>query len=215
MRSSNHVSAIHPSESKLSHEIYVSVDVEATGNCPPRHSMFSYGAVSWNPETGEHREFFSNVQHLPGSSWDEAARQLYSDELLKVLEHEPERPAVSMRRFNDWLLALGGRPIFVGYPASFDFVWIYWYLHNFHGRCPFGFQALDLKTAAWMLNATEFRKTQKASMPKRWFNPALVHTHHPLDDAKEQMFLFKSIREDRLKRIADMQSTYYPPVVRN
>lgn len=196
----------------MPNEIYVSVDIESTGNCPPIHSMFSFGAVSWNVETGEHREFHSNLEHLPGGVWDAGAKAIYSDEILKVLEHEPERPKVAMRRFSDWLLAHGARTIFVGYPASFDFVWIYWYLHNFVGECPFSFQALDIKTCAWLLNGREFRKTTKDHMPKHWINPDLPHTHHPLDDAKEQLYIFEQIYKEKFNMLREKQANYYPPV---
>ena len=38
-----------------------------------------------------------------------------------------------------WLKAFGGRPVFVGYPAAFDFSFVYWYLTEFAGENPFGY----------------------------------------------------------------------------
>jgi len=36
-----------------------------------------------------------------------------------------------------------GKPVFVGYPAGFDFLFVYWYLIRFTGESPFSFSALD------------------------------------------------------------------------
>jgi hypothetical protein len=50
-----------------------------------------------------------------------------------------------------WLKAFGGRPVFVGYPAAFDFSFVYWYLTEFAGENPFGYSAIDIKTYAMAL----------------------------------------------------------------
>jgi len=36
-------------------------------------------------------------------------------------------PETAMRRYVLWLKALPGKPVFVGYPAGFDFLFVYWY----------------------------------------------------------------------------------------
>ncbi len=40
----------------------------------------------------------------------------------------PPPPAAVMPRYVEWLKALPGRPVFAGYPAAFDFTFVYWYL---------------------------------------------------------------------------------------
>jgi len=47
-------------------------------------------------------------------------------------------------------LMFGGMVLFmlVGYPAAFDFLFVYWYLIRFTGESPFSHSALDLKTYA-------------------------------------------------------------------
>ena len=99
-----------------------------------------------------------------------------------------------------WLKSLPGRPIFVGYPAGYDFLFIYWYLIKFAGESPFGFSALDIKTYAMSVLKCDFRDATKKHMPNRWFNPKSPHTHVALEDAIEQGYLFCNILEDSRNR---------------
>src|SRR5262249_43290039 len=98
-------------------------------------------------------------------------------------------PGAAMARYVAWLKGLPGRPVFVAYPAGFDFLFVYWYLIRFTGDSPFSFSALDVKTYAMALLKTEYREAVKRNMPKRWFDPH-PHTHVALDDALEQGALF-------------------------
>ena len=103
-----------------------------------------------------------------------------------------------MPAYVQWLKALPGRPVFVGYPAAFDFMFVYWYLISFAGESPFSHSALDIKTFAMALMKQNYRDATKNNMPKRWFDP-IPHTHIALDDAIEQGALFcnmlKELRE--------------------
>jgi hypothetical protein len=103
-----------------------------------------------------------------------------------------------MRAYVAWLKALPGKPVFVGYPAGFDFLFVYWYLIRFAGESPFSFSALDIKTFAMATLGTSYRETAKKRMPKHWFDD-LPHTHKALDDAIEQGALFCNILSDNRK----------------
>jgi hypothetical protein len=48
-----------------------------------------------------------------------------------------------MPRYVAWLKTLPGKTVFVGYPAAYDFLFVYWYLMRFAGESPFTHQALD------------------------------------------------------------------------
>jgi len=97
-----------------------------------------------------------------------------------------------MAAYAGWLDSLPGKPVFVGYPAAFDFMFIYWYLIRFVGRSPFSFSAVDIKTMAMVVLKLEYRVCTKRNMPERWFDDA-PHTHVALDDAIEQGKLFCNI----------------------
>jgi hypothetical protein len=101
-----------------------------------------------------------------------------------------------MTRYVDWLEKLPGKPVFVGYPVAFDFLFVYWYLIRFVGRSPFSHSALDIKTLAMDRLRVDYRQATKRNMPKRWFS-ARPHTHVALDDAIEQGELFCNILRER------------------
>ena len=54
-----------------------------------------------------------------------------------------------MREAADWVAAEadGNRPVLVGYPIVFDWMFLHWYFVHFVGASPFGFaSALDMKS---------------------------------------------------------------------
>ena len=42
-----------------------------------------------------------------------------------------------MLAYVEWIKSLKGKPVFVAYPAGFDFLFVYWYLIRFVGESPF------------------------------------------------------------------------------
>jgi hypothetical protein len=94
-----------------------------------------------------------------------------------------------MHAYAAWIKTLDGKPVFVAYPAGFDFLFIYWYLMRFVGESPFSHSALDMKTYAMAVLKTGYRDSTKRNMPRSWFDK-LPHTHVALDDAIEQGALF-------------------------
>jgi hypothetical protein len=107
-------------------------------------------------------------------------------------------PGEAMREYVAWINSLPGKPVFVGYPASYDFMFVYWYLVRFTGERPFSHSALDIKTYAMaMLKRDTYRTVVKGQFPKRWIPEETPHTHVALDDAKEQGMIFmKMLREN-------------------
>ena len=97
-----------------------------------------------------------------------------------------------MKAYVAWLKGLPGKPVFVGYPAGFDFLFVYWYLIRFAGKSPFSFSALDIKSFAMAVLGKDYRESVKRNMPKGWFDD-LPHTHKALDDAIGQGGLFCNI----------------------
>jgi hypothetical protein len=96
-----------------------------------------------------------------------------------------------------WVRSLPGSPVFVAYPAGFDFLFVYWYLIRFAGESPFSFSALDVKSYAMAMLRKEYRQSSKRNMPARWFDE-LPHTHRALDDAIEQGALFCNMLRENL-----------------
>src|SRR5438445_1162733 len=181
-------------------EIYVSTDVEADGPIPGPNSMLSFGSAAYTAAKELLGTFSVNLETLPGAAADPKTTEWWAKqpEAWAACRQNLEMPEAAMRRYAAWLKALPGKPVFVGYPAGFDFLFVYWYLMRFVGESPFSFSALDIKTYAMVLLKTEYRDSVKRNMPQRWFE-SQPHTHVALDDAIEQGWLFCSRLAETLK----------------
>lgn len=184
-----------------SSEIYVSTDVEADGPIPGPNSMLSFASVAFTPDKQVLESFAANLVTLPGAQPDPQTERFWQQhpEAWAACRENPEPPETVMPRYADWLEALPGLPVFVGYPAAYDFMFVYWYLRRFTGRSPFSHSALDIKTFAMALLGTGYRQSTKRRMPRRWFD-ALPHTHRAIDDAMEQGALFCNMLAERRQR---------------
>lgn len=172
-------------------EIYVSTDIEADGPIPGPHSMLSLASAAFLADKTLVGTYSANLNTLPGAEGDPKTMAWWAEQpdAWAACRIEPRDPAIVMAEYASWLKSLPGKPVFVGYPAAYDFMFVYWYLIRFTGESPFSHSALDLKTYAMVLLGKKFRETSKRSMPPEWFDD-LPHTHVALDDAKGQGALF-------------------------
>lgn len=172
-------------------EIYISTDVETDGPIPGPHSMLSIGSAAYSADKTLVSTFSANLETLPGAAADPktAAWWTTQPDAWAACRKDLEAPHAAMARYVAWLKQLKGKPVFVAYPAGFDFLFVYWYLIRFAGESPFSHSALDMKTFAMALLKTDYRDSTKRNMPKQWFDK-LPHSHVALDDAIEQGALF-------------------------
>jgi len=172
-------------------EIYVSTDVETDGPLPGVHSMLSIGSAAYTADKVLIDSFSANLETVPDLSRDPKTTAWWATqpEAWAACRANPETPAAAMSRYLTWLNSLPGRPVFVAYPAAFDFPFVSWYLHRYTGANPFGYAVIDIKTYAMALLGKPYRQCGKQAMPLAWFDPA-PHTHVALDDALEQGRLF-------------------------
>jgi DNA polymerase III alpha subunit (gram-positive type) len=180
-------------------EVYVSTDVETDGPIPGVNSMLSFGSAAYLPDKSLISAFTANLETLPDAVTDPKTMAWWETqpEAWQACREDIQQPETAMNNYLDWLKGLPGRPVFVGYPAPFDFMFICWYLNRFTGENPFSHSALDIKTYAMAVLKIDFRHTVKRNMPRRWFDN-LPHTHKALDDAIEQGALFcNMLRESR------------------
>lgn len=178
---------------KMTHrsEIYVSTDVEADGPILGINSMLSFGSAAYLADKTLVGTFSVNLELLPGASADSKTMRWWQSqpEAWQACRENIEPPELAMKNYLAWLKTLPGIPVFVGYPAAYDFMFVYWYLIRFTGESPFSHSALDIKTLAMALMKTTYLQSTKKNMPKHWFDK-LPHTHRALDDALEQGALF-------------------------
>jgi hypothetical protein len=177
-------------------EIYFSVDIETDGPIPGQNSMLSLGAVALDTAGNELSTFTINFTELNGAVSDKDTMEWWAKQpaiIVEAARSNPQPPLAAIHQFDHWVRMVAGereaKPVFVGYPAGFDFLFVYWYLVKFTGGSPFSFSALDIKTFAMAAMGTGYRdvskKTLEPFMPKD-----LRHTHVALDDAREQGQLF-------------------------
>lgn len=178
-------------------EIYVSCDIEADGAIPADNSMLSLGAAAFTKDGKMLGTFSINFETLPGATADPSTMEWWSKnkEAYDETRKDVKDPKEAIGAYVNWVNSLGGKPVFVGYPATFDFLFVYWYMRHFGYESPFSFSALDIKTYAMAVMKTEYRKSTKRNMPKRWFSDD-KHTHVAVDDAIEQGKLFINILKE-------------------
>jgi 3' exoribonuclease, RNase T-like len=195
-------------------EVYISVDVETDGPIPGPNSMLSIGAAAFLADRRMLGTFSLNLETLEGAGGDPDTMRwwLTQPEAWAVCRKDLWPPERTMRSFSSWVGSMAAeaqameatakgeatavQPVFVGYPAGFDFTWVYWYLIKFTGKSPFSFSALDIKTYAAAILGCDYRAVNKRAMG-RFKEPGLKHTHVAVDDAIEQGYLFLNLMKAR------------------
>ncbi|ALS66372.1 exonuclease [Pandoraea apista] len=172
-------------------EIFVSTDVEADGPIPGPHSMLSFASAAYTADKELIGTFSANLECLPDAKGHPLTMKWWKTEpeAWAACRVDPEDPAKALKAYVKWVEKLPGKPVFVAYPAGFDFTFMFWYMMRFVGRCPFSWSALDIKTLAFAMTGMPYRKCIKPRLPQVWLDP-LPHTHVALDDALEQGALF-------------------------
>ncbi len=184
-------------------EIFVSTDVETDGPIPGPHSMLSIGSAAYTADKTLISTFSANLELLEGARAHPKTADWWATqpEAWAACRSNLEHPDAVMRRYVDWIKTLPGKPVFVAYPAGFDFLFVYWYLIRFTGESPFSHSALDMKTYAMAVLKTGYRDSTKRNMPAQWFDKH-PHSHIALEDAIEQGALFCNMLRDNLGRTA-------------
>ncbi|GGQ55997.1 3'-5' exonuclease family protein [Couchioplanes azureus] len=184
-------------------DLYISTDIEADGPIPGPYSMLSLGmaaAATYDGTTFRRLEtetFYRELQPISPEFVPEALAVSGLDRA--ALARTGAAPAVAMAENVAWLAELAGRyrarPVFVGYPLGFDWMFTYWYQVRFTGGSPFGHSGhLDMKTLFAHKARRPVRAVGKRSMPAELLG-GRRHTHHALDDAIEQAELFCNLVE--------------------
>lgn len=181
---------------KADKEIFVSVDIEASGPIPGKYSMLSIGAcLTSNPE-----EQFSCYLKPISDEFVPAALEVTGLSLERLREEGLE-PAEAMSQFKVWVESLAGanQPVvFVGFNASFDWSFVNYYFHQFLGENPFGIAALDIKSMFFGTSDCTWKSTRSSEIDKV-VRPDSSGDHDALHDAVYQAELFSLIREKLIR----------------
>ncbi|MFE5921243.1 exonuclease [Streptomyces sp. NPDC056468] len=186
---------------RIKPSLYISVDIEADGPIPGPYSMLSLGAaVAGAQDAGgftaadpEKDTFYRELRPISEEFVPEALAVSGLDR--ERLRKEGLDPALALAQFTRWVREVGGdaQPVMCGYPASYDWTFLYWYLIRFTGASPFGHSGcLDMKTLYVTKAGLPLRAVAKGTMPRELLSRRR-HTHHALDDAVEQAELFANL----------------------
>ena len=182
-------------------ETWISVDVETSGPTPGVASLLSIGAcVVWDHD----QTFAVELRPIPGTVWTESAQDIHGLTREHLDAHGLE-PAEAMTSFADWIAALpsvaaGARPVFVGFNAPFDWMFVADYFWRFTGSNPLGVSALDIKSLylgrTWP-EVTAWADTTRTKIQARDAGTtATALTHDALDDARQQAAMLERLLGD-------------------
>ncbi len=180
-------------------EVLISIDIESAGPTPRDFPMLSIGAcLVDDPEQG----FYVELQpDAPGAD----ARALAVGGLVPAeLAESGTPPRLAMVQFEAWVQSVvpeGSAPVFVGFNASFDWMFVADYFQRYLGRNPFGHASLDVK--AYFLGAFggSWSGTSMKHLAPRYLGGRQL-SHNALADARDQAELFRAIRADRESRVS-------------
>lgn len=184
-------------------DVYFSADVETDGPIPGPFSMLSFAlvyagrfdGVKFQRPTSYEQKFYAELKPISEEFEPEALAVNGLDR--ERLTREGRDPATAMRDAMTWVneLSIGGSPVLVAYPLSFDWTWLYWYFMRFAKVSPFNHsRCFDIKTAFAVKDHRPIADAGRSQLM-----PALkgvhAHTHHAVDDAIEQAQIFANIME--------------------
>ena len=172
-------------------EVWISVDVEASGPSPSTGSLLAIGACLVDDP---YSSLYLELKPVPGMPWSLAAARVHRLSRERLIRNGLE-PADAMGRFDDWVeeVSEGREPVMVGWNADFDWMFIADYFARFMGANPFGHAPLDIKAFAMgRLRLERWAHTRREALVDR-FAEASPLSHHALEDAQSQAVLFKRL----------------------
>jgi ribonuclease T len=178
-------------------EVYISVDVEAAGPLPPTYSMLSLGAVDVDDPKAT---FYIELKPINDASVPGAMKVV--GRTLPDFAQTGREPKEAMTAFRDWLAAIAkdGKPVFVGFNATFDWAFVNFYFHHYLDENPFGIGGIDIKSYYMGLSGVAWEDTRSSRIPKEFKDSSRRHTHNALDDAIEQAGIFRRMRQKSERR---------------
>ncbi|MGO8061471.1 3'-5' exoribonuclease domain-containing protein [Rhizobium johnstonii] len=177
-------------------EVFISVDIEAAGPIPPDYSMLSLGCcLVDDPE----KSFYVELKPISENFIPEALEVSGFD--LSHLEETGTLPEDAMRLLEEWIVvhSKNGKPIFVGFNASFDWAFVNYYFLHFLKRNPFGIGGIDIKAMYMGAVGCSWDATRSSQFPVQKQDEE--EKHDALADALHQAKLFSFVR--RLRQVGD------------
>lgn len=185
-------------------EFLISVDVETAGPHPSGYSMLSIGAC---PVDDPARGFYVELRPVNDRITTEALS--IGGLTLEYLRANGTEPVEAMTRFADWIADItpeGDFPVFVGFNAAFDWMFVCDYFERYLGRNPFGHSAIDIKSYYLGMAGGTWAETSLRFLSPHYLDGRPL-SHNALGDAQDQAMLFAAIA-------ADAHTRRHPPTTK-
>jgi len=182
-------------------DLYISVDIESDGPIPAIYSMLSFGLAVAGRFDGKVFEAFDPEKQTLYRELKPISERFLPDavavtgldrDLLARTGTEPTAAMVAAKR---WVQEQAGndRPVLVGFPLVFDWLFFTWYLERFAAGSPFCYSSgLDMKTLYATKAQVPLSVASKDDLPSS-LQSEREHTHNALDDAIEQAEIFAKL----------------------
>ena len=136
-----------------------------------------------------------NLKELPDCHPDPKTKKWWNQhpQAWSVIHKNQKPPEQAMRDFELWLRGLNVRPIFMAWPATFDFPFVEYYAQRFLGKSLFGHSGICARSFAMAHLKEKSWLSQNISMRyfyKKWPPTEKSLKHDPLNDAIRQGELF-------------------------
>ncbi len=182
-------------------DVYISADIEADGPIPGPYSMLAFGLAVASRFDGLRFErldpaittFYRELKPISDQYDPQALAVAGLDR--DALVRDGADPVEAMSAATSWIAdqAADARPVLVGYPVVFDWMFLHWYFVRFVGESPFGFSsALDMKTIYQQKARVTLDRAGRTDLPAD-IRSSREHTHQALDDAVEQAEIFNRL----------------------
>lgn len=163
----------------------ISVDVETSGSHPSAYALLSIGACTlFQPR----KTFY--VELIPDREGEDAEAMSVHNLNMAELREKGQPPAQALGEFTRWLgqaVPGGQRPLFMGFNAPFDWMFLNDYFMRYTGANPFGHSALDIKS--FLMG---FRRVPWSQTSMRFLTDDPLR-HNALADAQVQADIFLDI----------------------
>jgi len=171
-------------------EVYIVVDVEASGPCPSQYSLLSVGACTVDRPR---KTFYVELQPDKAGVMPEA--MVVNGLSLERLAAEGLEAKSAMPLFAEWVaeaVSDNDRAVFTAFNAPFDWMFVNDYFCRYLGHNPFGHAALDIKAYYMGLHGVRWEETSHRFVGDRYAQKMEL-THHALHDAIDEAELFEAM----------------------
>ena len=175
--------------------VYIVTDIEADGPRPGEHSMIAFASVAVTAGGNVLGEFEAVLSPLSGAAVDPETTAWWrmQPEAWAAANDNPRPAETVMADFVRWVSGFERGRVFTANPASFDGMWIDFYLKRFtrhallqgpyaNGRL-FDGPGLCLKSYCSALTGLPTWRCGPRDLPPAWLGEH-EHTHRAIDDAR-------------------------------